>query len=145
MARISKSRKRRLLVIGTASLIAFVFFCINVFNYSYKIIMLTKEQNRLVGELNDLKDRKEELDIEIKKLQDEDYIANFARENYSYSRENEIVIKTKDSNSYAVKIEENEKDLINTSKNLKTLKTIVLAFIIAGILFFLYIARVKKA
>ncbi len=145
MARISKSRKRRLLVIGTASLIAFVFFCVNVFNYSYKIIMLTKEQNRLVGELNDLKDRKEELDIEIKKLQDEDYIANFARENYSYSRENEIVIKTKDSNSYAVKIEENEKDLINTSKNLKTLKTIVLAFIIAGILFFLYIARVKKA
>ena len=138
MARISKSRKRRLLVIGTASLIAFIFFCVNVFNYSYKIIVLTNEQSRLAAELNELKNQKEELDNEIKKLQDENYIANYARENYSYSKENEIVIRTND------KIEDTEKALNDNEKSIKTLKAVVVSFIMIGIVFFFTIAHVKK-
>lgn len=142
MAKISKSRKRRLLVIGTASLIAFVFFCINVFNYSYKIISLTKEQNNLMAELDRLKSEKEDLDIKIKQLQDEEYIANYARENYSYSKDNEIVIKIKDTDS---KIEENEKIALENASNLKKLRIGVVAFSLVGLIFFVILARIRKA
>ncbi len=142
MAKISKSRKRRLLVIGTASLVAFVFFCINVFNYSYKIISLTKEQNNLMAELDRLKSEKEDLDIKIKQLQDEEYIANYARENYSYSKDNEIVIKIKDTDS---KIEENEKIALENASNLKKLRIGVVAFSLVGLIFFVILARIRKA
>ena len=142
MAKISKSRKRRLLVIGTASLVAFVFFCINVFNYSYKIISLTKEQNNLMAELDRLKSEKEDLDIKIKQLQDEEYIANYARENYSYSKDNEIVIKIKDTDS---KIEENEKIALENASNLKKLRIGVVAFSLVGLMFFVILARIRKA
>ena len=142
MAKISKSRKRRLLVIGTASLVAFVFFCINVFNYSYKIISLTKEQNNLMAELDRLKSEKEDLDIKIKQLQDEEYIANYARENYSYSKDNEIVIKIKDTDS---KIEENEKIALENASNLKKLRIGVVAFYLVGLMFFFILARIIKA
>ena len=142
MAKISKSRKRRLLVIGTASLVAFVFFCINVFNYSYKIISLTKEQNNLMAELDRLKSEKEDLDIKIKQLQDEEYIANYARENYSYSKDNEIVIKIKDTDS---KIEENEKIALENASNLKKLIFGLVAFYLVGLMFFFILARIIKA
>ena len=142
MAKISKSRKRRLLVIGTASLVAFVFFCINVFNYSYKIVSLTKEQNNLMAELDRLKSEKEDLDIKIKQLQDDEYIANYARENYSYSKDNEIVIKIKDTDS---KIEENEKIALENASNLKKLRIGVAAFSLVGLMFFVILARIRKA
>ena len=41
--RISKRRKRRILVLGTISIIVFACFLFNVFTYSYKIIRLTSE------------------------------------------------------------------------------------------------------
>ena len=93
MARISKSRKRRLAIIGTASIIAFAFFCLTTINYTYKIIKLTSKQNELVKTLNKKKKKKEELDIEIEKLQNEDYIARYAREKYLFSKEGEFIIK----------------------------------------------------
>lgn len=95
--KISKSRRRRLLIMGTASIVAFVFFCINVFSYSYKIITLTKKQNDLAAQLDELKSEKEKLDTEIEKLQDEDYLARYARENYLYTKSGEYVIKIQDS------------------------------------------------
>ena len=40
-----------------------------------------------------LKEDEENLNIELKKLQDPDYIARFARENYLYSKNGEYIIK----------------------------------------------------
>ena len=68
--KISKSRKRRLAVIGTASIVAFAFFCLTTINYTYKIVKLTTQQNKLEKRLDELKTEKELLDIEIEKLQD---------------------------------------------------------------------------
>ncbi|MBR1376234.1 MAG: cell division protein FtsL [Bacilli bacterium] len=91
--RISRRRRRRILIIGSVCIFFFVVFCINVVNYSYKIIKLTSEQAALEKQLDELKTEKERLDVEIKKLQDPEYIANFAREEYLYTREGEYVIK----------------------------------------------------
>ncbi len=90
--RISKRRKRRILVLGTISIIVFACFLFNVFTYSYKIIRLTSEQNKLEARLDELKTIKENKENEIEKLNDPEYVAKFARENYRYSRDGELVI-----------------------------------------------------
>ena len=90
--RISKRRKRRILVLGTISIIVFACFLFNVFTYSYKIIRLTSEQNKLEARLDELKTIKENKENEIEKLNDPEYVAKFAREKYGYSRDGELVI-----------------------------------------------------
>ncbi len=138
MARISKSRKRRLAIIGTASIIAFAFFCLTTINYTYKIIKLTSKQNELVKTLNNLKTEKEELDIEIEKLQNEDYIARYAREKYLYTKNDEYVIKIQDSNK---EIDETEKEI----DKLNNARTYIVYASLAGLVILVIIARTKKS
>ncbi len=90
--RISKRRRRRILVLGTISIIVFVCFLVNVFTYSYKIIKLTSEQNKLEARLDELKTLKELKENEIEKLNDPEYVAKYAREKYGYTRDGELVI-----------------------------------------------------
>ena len=138
MARISKSRKRRLAIIGTASVIAFAFFCLTTINYTYKIVKLTKKQNELVKDLNDLKTVKEELDIEIEKLQSEEYIARYAREKYLYTKNDEYVIKIQEDSN---EIEETEKEL----NKLNNARTYIVYASLAGLVILIFIARTKKS
>ena len=138
MKKISKSRKRRLAIIGTASVVAFAFFCLTTINYTYKIVKLTKKQNELVNTLNELKTEKELLDIEIEKLQNEEYIARYARENYLYTKNNEYVIKIQE-NSDELKENEKEIDKLNNAR-----MYIVCASLI-GLAILVFIARTKKS
>lgn len=91
--KITKASKRRLVTLGTFSIVLFAIFCLNVCNYTSKIINLTKQEKELVLKLDQLKTEKEELAIEIEKLQDPAYLANYAREKYLYSKDGEYVIK----------------------------------------------------
>ncbi len=144
MARkISKSRKRRLLIMGTASIIAFAFFCVNLFNYTYKIVVLSKEQSKLVKELDYLKEQKEILDNEITKLQDNEYLAKYAREKYLYTKDNEMVIKVHDRDAFASKIEEDEKLLEETNRILMS-RRIIVGVSLVGLVTLVIIARKKS-
>nr|MBP3259351.1 septum formation initiator family protein [Bacilli bacterium] len=138
MARISKSRKRRLAIIGTASIIAFAFFCLTTINYTYKIIKLTNKQNELVETLNNLKTEKEQLDIEIEKLQNEEYIARYARENYLYTKNNEYVIKMQENSN---EIDATEKEI----NKLNNARTYIVYASLAGLVILVIIARTKKS
>ena len=40
-----------------------------------------------------LKDQEDELKVDASKLQDPDYIARYAREKYSYSKDGEIILR----------------------------------------------------
>ena len=138
MARISKSRKRRLAIIGTASVIAFAFFCLTTINYTYKIIKLTNKQSELRKTLDSLKTEKEQLDIEIEKLQNEEYIARYARENYLYTKNNE----------YVIKIQENSNEIDETVKEIDKLnsaRTYIVYASLAGLVILVIIARTKKS
>lgn len=50
------------------------------------------QEKELKAELKDLILTSEQLDIEITKLNDPDYIARYAREKYLYSKDDEIVV-----------------------------------------------------
>lgn len=91
--KIPKASKKRLAVFGTLSIIIIFYFLFILGFYVYKIYDLKKEKQLLEDNYTSLKTEEKELRNEIEKLQDPDYIARYARENYSYSKDGEYIIK----------------------------------------------------
>lgn len=88
-----KKRVRRLMIFGTISLAAIVYFFYVLFSLSYNIYSLNRQKNDLIYKLAEYEHDEKVLSQEIDKLKDPDYIARFARENYQYSRDNEIILQ----------------------------------------------------
>ena len=99
--RIPKSSKKRLIVFGTLSVIIIGYFIFNLFYNLYRLYSLKKEEKNYTTELSELKRENKILNAEIGKLKDPEYIAKFAREQFSYSKDGEYIIK--------INNEENEK------------------------------------
>lgn len=60
----------------------------------WKQILLTKEKKEFyTKELARLEEEEEYLKVEVEKLQDPDYVARYAREQYLYSRDGEFNIR----------------------------------------------------
>lgn len=93
--KIPKASKKRLAVFGTLSIIIIFYFLFILGFYVYRIYDLKKEKQLLEDNYTSLKTEEKELRNEIEKLQDPDYIARYARENYSYSKDGEYIIKLK--------------------------------------------------
>ena len=90
-----KKKIRRIL------LVLFVCFSIN-FAILYELGSMFSnvkqkqiENDRLVVELNQLKEEGETLKVEVNKLKNPEYVAKYAREKFLYSKDNEYVIKIK--------------------------------------------------
>lgn len=94
----SKRSKRRLAFFGTLSIVIIAYFIFNLFYYSYRIMVLKTSRNNLEKELVVLKKNEENLNSDIQKLKDPEYIAKYARENYMYSKDGEYIIKIEDDN-----------------------------------------------
>lgn len=99
--KVTKASKRRLLLFGSLSIIAIVYFLISLSTYIIDIYNLKKEENSLKQELVNLQSDEKELNTQIEMLKDVDYLARYARENYLYSKDGEIVLKieTNDQNN----------------------------------------------
>lgn len=113
--KIPKASKKRLVVFGTLSVIIIGYFVFLLGYNIYKIYNLRKEQQTLSENYTNLKKEEKELRNEIDKLQDEDYIARYARENYSYSKDGEYIIKINDKDKKKEK--KNKKINIDLSDN----------------------------
>ena len=105
--RISRASKRRLSIFGTLSLVAIVYCLFSFFYNAYSIYSLTVEKNDLEQKYIELKEEAEELKIDIEKLSDEKYLANYAREKYLYSKDGEYILQI------------NEEDLKKLSEEVK--------------------------
>lgn len=132
--KISRVSKRRLRFFGTLCvLVIFYSLFLTLYN-GYTIYQLSIEKNKLEQKLLNLQEESENLRTDISKLNDEEYLANYAREHYMYSKDGE----------YIIHIEEDEKDKIENidaeiSKNYITIGlVIVVAFI------FIYIIKKSK-
>lgn len=133
MAKISKAKKKRLLVFGTCSLFIIGYFMFSLIYNIYEVQKLKEKEKELNIELKELKRQAKILNAEIDKLKDPEYIAAYARENFSYSKNGEYIIKL---NNEQEKKEETDND-INIDYNY---------IIYGGILFFLilFIYIIKK-
>lgn len=107
--RIPSDSKRRLIVFGTISIVAIIYFVFSVVYYTMDIYHLQKEKRELANELNNLRYNEKLLKTEIDKLKDPEYLARYARENYLYSKDGEIVIRVQKENEVENKKVEEKK------------------------------------
>ena len=145
--RISKASKRRLSVFGTLSLVAIIYFVFSLFYNAYSIYSLTKEKANLESKYLSLKEEAEELKIDIEKLSDEKYLANYAREKYLYSKDGEYILQIDneelDKLSNEVKNTNNDIDIINLKLS-RTYTLTILFSIFAVIIIYIVIKGRKK-
>jgi len=129
--RITKASKRRLTIFGTISVIAIIYFCISLIYNCYQIYDLTKQKKDLDNLYVKLQEKATELNLDIEKLNDPKYLADYARENYLYSKDDEYILQIEEI------IEDKEQiDTITTSIN-KNYIFAGLSFIV--LLMFVYI------
>ena len=94
----SRTSKRRLAFFGTLSLIVIGYAVFSFVYYSVNLLKAKNENINLENKLKSLQNDEENLKIKIQKLKDPEYIARYARENYSYSKDGEYIIKLDSSN-----------------------------------------------
>lgn len=90
---------KRILIFGTISIACIVVITISVSKIVVDILDKYREADILADELQNLEEKEEELNDEIKKLQDPEYLARYAREKFFYSKEGEIIIRIPDNNT----------------------------------------------
>lgn len=95
MAKKKQDKKsiKRLFLLGFSSVAIIVVTTITIGKYWVEIYNKYQEKRELEKELVALKDQEDELKVDASKLQDPDYIARYAREKYSYSKDGEIILR----------------------------------------------------
>ncbi len=88
-----KKNVKRILVFGFFSVAIILFVTISVFNVVEEIVEKYKEAAELEEKMAYLEERENNLNNEITKLQDKDYLARYAREKYFYSKNGELIIR----------------------------------------------------
>ena len=96
--KVPKKAKRRLLVFGPIAIFVIIYFAFTLVTTAMDLYTLQNEEKKLTEQLSTLKSDASDLKTEITKLQDKDYVARYARENYLYTKNGEYVIKTEDNN-----------------------------------------------
>ena len=129
-SRMTKASKKRLLVFGTLSLFVIIYFMATIILYIYSIGSLNIKKDNLNNNLTELKREEKILTTEIEKLQDPAYIAKYAREHYSYSKDGEYIIKINDRE----KEQEEQKFEININYKYVIFGSFLFLLLIIGIL-----------
>lgn len=89
----TRQAKTRLVVFGPFCFVLIGYLIFSMFSYTVNLYKLTKVKDDLQNEYIMLQENADELKVEITKLQDPEYLAKFARENYLYSKDGELIIK----------------------------------------------------
>lgn len=92
--KVPKKAKRRLLVFGPIAIFIIIYCAFTLVSTAVDLYELKNEEKELSDKLDTLKTDASDLKTEITKLQDKDYVARYARENYLYTKNGEYVIKT---------------------------------------------------
>ena len=96
MKKVSKKTKFRVTILLLGIIISLVVFVSSAVSYFSQIVKTDKEIEKLKVVYDEKLNDEEELNDEINKLQDPEYMARYAREKYLYSKKGEIIIKIED-------------------------------------------------
>lgn len=128
--------KRRMLLFGPICIFVVILFLVNVTSYIKTIYSLENETNKLNKLYDELVAEGENLDLEIDKLQDPEYLAKFARENYDYSKAGELIIKINKTNE--------EVDELNKKEYNGKIVLIIMSFVLLFMIFIYIFAKSKS-
>lgn len=88
----SKAKCRLVFFVPVCIFIVIAIF-VSVGSYWVKIADKYREKSELEKEIVVLKEKEEELKVDVERLEDPDYVARFAREKYMYSKDGEIILR----------------------------------------------------
>ena len=108
--RVSKVSKRRLAIFGTISIFLIIYAFSSLIYYNYKVYSLKQEKKNLNAQMTELKSSQSDYKNTITKLQDKEYLARYARENYLYTKENELVLDVRKDTNDVVEVETEKTD-----------------------------------
>lgn len=91
--KLTKKSKRRVLLISIVTISLISLILINMFSVWKQLIEKREEKIFYTKELEKLEEEEEYLKVEVQKLQDPDYVARYAREQYLYSKDGEFNIR----------------------------------------------------
>lgn len=95
MKKVTKKDRRRITLLIIIFIPLLTVFVSNMFSYWSQIYNNIKEKKELESLYREILEEEETLKTEIVKLQDDEYVARYAREKYLYSKDGEIIIKIK--------------------------------------------------
>lgn len=108
--RVSKVSKRRLAIFGTISIFLIIYAFSSLVYYNYKVYSLKQEKKNLNTQMTELKSSESDYKNTITKLQDKEYLARYARENYLYTKDNELVLDVRKDTDDVVEVETEKTD-----------------------------------
>ncbi len=108
--RISKRTRLRLMILGPIAFFIIGYCAFTLITTTINLYNLHKEEKALNEKLTNLKADAKSLKTEINKLQDKEYIARYARENYLYTKNGEYVIKLDDDGKKIKEVKANYDD-----------------------------------
>lgn len=138
--RISKASKRRLSIFGTISIIAIIYFVFSLLYNVYTIYSLTNEKNNLIASHIELQEKAEQLKIDIEKLNDPNYLANYAREHYKYSKPGEYILQLEELEE----LKESNNSINDLSKQINKNYIIIGLSILMGLIFIYILLKGRK-
>ncbi len=83
-------------MLGLLSIFVIFGVTFSIGKYWIEIFDKYQEKKELDEKLTSLKEKEEELQVDAKKLQNPDYVARYAREKYSYSKDGEYILQIPD-------------------------------------------------
>ena len=89
----NKKAKIRVFIFLPICLIVLGAIFVMIGSYWVKIYDKHQEKKELQEEIIALKEKEEQLKVEVDRLEDPDYVARFAREKYMYSKDGEIILR----------------------------------------------------
>lgn len=132
--KVSKTSKRRLTLLVPIVILAVGYLLFTAVTTTYQIYKLKNEQKNLNKELVSLKANSENLKNEITKLQDKDYVARYARENYLYTKDGE----------YVIKLDKNKKKAKPKKKQIDDEYIIYGSIILCALIFLMILGHIKR-
>lgn len=85
--------KYRLCLFVPVCAVVLVTVFVSIGSYWLQIAEKYQEKKNLEAEIIALKEKEEELKVDVERLEDPDYVARYAREKYMYSKEGEIILR----------------------------------------------------
>ncbi|WP_407372022.1 FtsB family cell division protein [Carnobacterium sp.] len=97
--KLKRHMRRRIAGILAISCFFVSGFAINIWTNTQTISQMEQEKKEAQNELKLVEKKQENLNNQIKKLEDEDYVAKVARSQYYLSEENEIIFSLPEDNA----------------------------------------------
>ena len=88
-----KKKAKRIMTFGLFSVLLITLVIFTLLSVFVEIVDKYQEKQELENRLVNLEQKQKQLETDVKKLEDPEYLARYAREKYFYSKDGELIIR----------------------------------------------------